>query len=154
MKQGFLEAFLILAKLVWEKELGMDLEFLDVELSSSRFDGEEINVIIGVSGNLKGNVIYGFRNSSALAIAGQMIGEPVEEVDEICRSILGELANMITGNAVTELESDGYSCNLAPPLIIEPSGSKINSIIGEHAVVRFNSVAGVLSIRVGLSEVS
>ncbi len=75
-------------------------------------------------------------------------------MDEICRSILGELANMITGNAVTELESNGYSCNLAPPLIIEPSGSKINSAIGEHAVVRFNSAAGVLSIRVGLSEAS
>jgi CheY-specific phosphatase CheX len=74
MKQEFLEAFPIPAKLVWEKELGMDLEFLDVELSSSRFDGEEINAIIGVSGNLKGNVIYGFRNSSALAIAGQMMG--------------------------------------------------------------------------------
>ena len=152
MKQEFLEAFLNPAKLVWEKELGMDLEFLDVELSSSRFVGEEINAIIGVSGNLKGNVIYDFGNSSALAIAGQMMGEPIEEVDEICRSILGELANMITGNAVTELESGGYSCNLAPPFIIEPSGSKISSSIGDHAVVRFKSMAGVLSIRVGLSE--
>ena len=70
MKQEFLEAFLNPAKLVWEKELGMDLEFLDVELSSSRFVGEEINAIIGVSGNLKGNVIYDFGNSSALTIAG------------------------------------------------------------------------------------
>lgn len=152
MKREFVEAFLNPAKLVWEKELGMDLEFLEMEPSASQFVGEEINAIIGVSGKLKGSVIYGFGNSSALAIAGQMMGEPLEEVDEICRSILGELANMITGNAVTELESDGYSCNLAPPLIIEPSGSKMNSSMGDHIVARFNSVAGGLSIRIGLSE--
>jgi chemotaxis protein CheX len=99
----------------------MDLEFLEAEIASSRFIGEEINAIIGVSGNLKRGVIYGLGNSSALAIPGQMMGEPVEEVDEICRSILGELANMSTGNAVTGFPSDGYSFNFAPRLIIEHS---------------------------------
>ena len=121
MKQEFVEAFLNPAKIMWEKELGMDLGFLEAEIASPRFIGEEINAIIGVSGNLKRSVIYGFGNSYALAIAGQMMGEPVEKVDEICRSILGKLANMTTGNAVTGFQSDGYSCNFAPPPIIEHS---------------------------------
>lgn len=149
MNQELINAFLEPAKIVWEKELAMDLVFEGAEPIQPDFVVEDIVAVIGVSGSLKGNVLYGFGSISALVIAGQMMGEPVEEVDHVCFSILGELANMITGNAVTGLESQGMKCDITPPIIIEPSGAKLST--GDSQVVaRFGSEAGGLNIRFSL----
>ena len=154
MKQEYFNAFVNPAKLVWEKELGMALEFLDAEPVTDNDPVDDITAVIGVSGSLRGNVLYGFGTGSALAIAEKMMGEPVDEVDDLCLSILGELANMITGNAATELAVEGFVCNLAPPVVIEPSGSNLKTPGHTPVLVRFNSDAGELKIRIGLTEAS
>ncbi|MDA1227056.1 MAG: chemotaxis protein CheX [Chloroflexi bacterium] len=154
MKQEYVNAFLNPAKLVWEKELGMELELLDAGPVPEVNTPEDIIAVIGISGKLQGNVLYGFGSASALSIAGKMMGEPVEEVDDVCLSILGELANMITGNAATELASEGYVCDIAPPVIIEPAGRNMVTPGDSPVLVRFNSEAGRLNIRISLSEAS
>ena len=59
---------------------------------------------IGVSGRLEGNVLYGFSGESAQSIVGVMLGEPVSTVnDELALSAIGEIGNMITGNAAARL---------------------------------------------------
>ena len=54
-----------------------------------------------------------------------------EEVDrfntEIGLSALGEIANMITGNAATRLAQAGYPCQISPPVIIEPVGTRFTT---------------------------
>ncbi|MCH8142140.1 MAG: chemotaxis protein CheX, partial [Proteobacteria bacterium] len=110
MKQEYVNAFLAPAALVWTKELNHDLKLVSAESVSHQFTTEDVTAIIGVSGSLQGNVLYGFNSGTALYVASQMMGEPVEELDEIGLSALGEIANMITGNAATYLANAGYAC--------------------------------------------
>jgi CheY-specific phosphatase CheX len=44
--------------------------------------------------------------------------EPVTELNEMGRATLTELANMITGQAVTKLHNLGFKFDLTPPAII------------------------------------
>jgi hypothetical protein len=48
--------FLSPAKLVWNAELGCDLELIGAELVSHQFTTEDLTAVIGVSGKLEGNV--------------------------------------------------------------------------------------------------
>ncbi len=52
---------------------------------------------------------------------------------ELGLSALGELANMITGNAATRLAQQGFPCNIGPPVMIERAGSRLSALsnIGE-----------------------
>ena len=68
-------------------------------------------------------------------------------------SALGEIANMITGNAATHLAAAGYECNISPPVIIEPAGSRLTTTGGPQIMVSFDSDLGELKIRIALSEV-
>ena len=44
------------------------------------------------------------------------LGEKVDAVaDELGLSALGEIANIITGNAATNLAQLGYDCDISPP---------------------------------------
>jgi len=59
---------------------------------------------------------------SAQSIVGVMLGEPVSTVnDELALSAIGEIGNMITGNAAARLAQLGYTCNISPPVIINPA---------------------------------
>ena len=98
MKEEFVNSFLAPAKLVWTKELGECLEMAGAQVVSNQFTTDDLTAIIGISGRIEGNVLYGFSNETALAVVRRMIGEDVESYrDELGLSALGEIANMITG---------------------------------------------------------
>ena len=154
MKEEYVNAFLAPAKLVWEKELGCALDLVGAEAVSNQFTTDQITAVIGVSGRLEGNVLYGFSDGTALAVASQMIGEPVTELDDMGLSALGEIANMITGNAATQLAAAGYTCDISPPVIIEPAGSRFTTPGSKQILVTFGSKLGNLSVRLSLNESS
>ena len=94
MKEEQLNSFLTPAKLVWEEELGEDLQVVSANLVSSQFTTDDVTAIIGVSGKLEGNVLYGFTEDTALAVVSKMLDEKVSTVStELGLSVLDEIAN-------------------------------------------------------------
>ncbi len=152
MKEEYVNAFLAPAQLVWGKELDCALEFVGAEIISNSFTTAEITAVIGVSGELEGSVLYGFGNGTSLALAGRMMGETVSEHNEVSLSAVGELANMITGNAATQLAGAGYACAISPPTMIEMAGSRIATVGGPQMLASFTSELGDLNIRISLTE--
>lgn len=153
MKEEFVNSFLAPAKLVWEKELGHPLDLTHAQLVDQQYTTDEVTAIIGVSGRLEGNVLYGFSETTALAVVGVMLDEEVDKFnDEIGLSALGEIANMITGNAASRLAEAGYPCQISPPVIIEPKGTRFTTTGGSQILVIFSSQLGPLSVRISLHE--
>ena len=152
MRQEFVNPFLGPAQMVWKKEFGLALEVASAKAVSYRYTTEDITAIIGVSGKLQGNVLYGFSDSASIEIVRRMIGEDMDAHDPMALSALGEIANVITGNAATELAANGFSCDISPPMILEPRGSTLTSTIPRQILVTFKSELGLLTTRIGLSE--
>lgn len=153
MKEEYVNPFLTPAKMVWQKMLEQPLELERAEMVSHQFTTEEVTAIIGISGKLEGTVLYGFPETTANAIVKILIGEDDATFgDELGLSALGEIANMITGNAATILASMGYPCNISPPVIVEPAGSRFTTLAGSQIMVTFISDLGPLTVRISLSE--
>ena len=153
MKEEYVNSFLVPARLVWKKELGEDLAVKSAEVVSHQFTTEDVTAIIGVSGRLEGNVLYGFTQESALKVVSRMIGEEVEDLsNDLAFSALGEIANMITGNAATHLAQAGFPCQISPPVIVEPRGSRFTIMGSTQMLVSFSSPLASLSVRISLRE--
>ena len=153
MKEEYVNSFLAPAKMVWEKELGKTLELAKAEIVSHQFTTEEVTAVIGISGTLQGCVLYGFPEGTADAIVALMLdGEEGSATDEIGLSALGEIANMITGNGATRLAQQGYPCDISPPVIIEPAGSRFTTLSGPQILATFTSDVGPLTVRISLYE--
>ena len=125
MRQEFVNPFLTAAQHVFEVELGQELKFAGAQMADDTMTSEDITAFIGVTGRLEGNVFYGFKRRVARAILTIMLGKPPAGMDTMALSALGELANMITGNAAIGLAAAGYSTDLTPPTLIQPKGSKV-----------------------------
>ncbi len=74
--------------------------------------------MIGITGRLAGRVLYDMNESTAMNIAGVMIGETLTEVTPMTRSAIGEFTNIISGNAATILKERGYAVDITPPTVI------------------------------------
>jgi len=78
----------------------------------------EVRVLVGVLGDLQGQVICGMSKQTAVNIASRMLMREVAEIDAMGESALCELKNIIVGTASTNLAINGYRCNITPPLFL------------------------------------
>jgi len=76
---------------------------------------DEIDIAIGVVGDLQGKVIYRFPASTSLNMVEVMSGMQFEEVDIFVTSAISEIANIISGNVLTALSDNNLTCDILPP---------------------------------------
>ena len=152
MKQEYVNPFLTPAQMVWQKEFGCPLKVKNAEAVSHQYTTDDITAIIGISGKLEGNVLYGFSQGVVKEIVKRMVGEDFDARDPMSLSALGEIANVITGNAATQLAASGYPCDISPPVILEPVGATLTSGLSKQIQVTFESEMGLLRVRIGLGE--
>ena len=62
---------------------------------------QEVTAMVGLTGGVRGVVMLAMPEDVARKIYGAMVGEDDPELDEMEHSALGELCNMITGQAAT-----------------------------------------------------
>jgi len=90
-----------------------------VYLKQSFSPSENIAVIVGLTGKIRGQVVISFTKNSALMIASAMMGGmPLSELDEISKSAISELANMIMGNTATLLAGRNIGIEITPPSLL------------------------------------
>ncbi len=75
----------------------------------------DVNVSLGISGDIPGQVNYGMDMQTSLNIASAMLMETCAAHDEMSISALQELGNMISGNARTYLAQLNVTSDITPP---------------------------------------
>lgn len=85
---------------------------------------------VGVTGAMKGQVFFQMTDEKAKSIASiMMMGMPVESLDPMACSALGELGNMILGNTSTLFSTMNIIFDITPPLSMFGKKLKIQSDI-------------------------
>lgn len=83
---------------------------------------------VGLTGALKGQVLIVMEEEKAKGIASSMMfGMPVETLDEMACSALGELSNMIMGNTATIFSTLDVFIDITPPISVFGSNLKLQA---------------------------
>lgn len=152
MNDAYIDPFLSHAMQVWKKELGCPLNFCGSEDVTHEMTTEDVTAFIRISGHIEGHILYGFNKDTASAIVGKILGLEVEDITEVALSALGELANMITVNAVADLAAAGQTCQMSSIVFADHIGTKITNLNTTQRRAVFISQLGFLHMRVGLVE--
>src|SRR3712207_3437571 len=120
-----LEPFVAAARDVLEQELSAAVTPGRLAIVSERGTSQDVTAIVGIAGGLTGLALYGMSRATSLAVVGRLLGEAVDELDELALSGIGELGNVITGRAATLLAESGLSAEIAPPVLLVGAGSRI-----------------------------
>lgn len=87
-------------------------------LTSASYEGDTLIIIVGITGQLRGQVIINMSHEVACRLASHMMmGMPVTELNDMAKSAVSELGNMILGNSATIFSKKGIALDITPPSI-------------------------------------
>jgi chemotaxis protein CheX len=93
-----------------------------LQLKQMQYTEKYVWLKIRIHGQMEKEIMFGFPDTMAMNIVSTMLGGyVVTELDDMCRSAVAELGNMISGNASTMLYHNGIAVDITPPSLVEDS---------------------------------
>ncbi|NLW47107.1 MAG: chemotaxis protein CheX [Firmicutes bacterium] len=153
MKVEFVNPFVSAAFMVLEKVGKTKVGKGTLSLATSPIAGMDVNTVIGVTGDILGQVIFSMSTDTAQKLASVMLmGLPIGDFDEIAKSAISELGNIITGNAATELGNNGFCCNITPPSLFMGKEVQVSIKDLQILLIPVSTDLGDINIYVALRE--
>ncbi|MEG2440674.1 MAG: chemotaxis protein CheX, partial [Acetivibrio sp.] len=115
IKAEHINPFLMAATQVLKNVCFIDTTLGKPYLKDTKFTSNSFLIIIGVTGEMRGQVMIALSNQVACDIASKMCMMPVKQLDDFSTSALSELGNMIMGNTATIFSTKGIGIDITPP---------------------------------------
>ncbi|NNF99865.1 MAG: chemotaxis protein CheX [Desulfobacteraceae bacterium] len=122
MDVKYINPFLMAIKNIFETMIDVPFQLGKPGIKKDRVPPHEISGIIGLSGGVSGCVVINLSREIALQLVSALIGEEVTELNDDCTDAIGEISNMIAGNAKTDFP--GETTNISVPSVV----------VGKHEV--------------------
>ena len=133
MDAKYINPFLVAIKDVFDTMVDLPVTIGKPIIKKDSMPSYEVSSIIGLSGAVTGCVSISFSEKIALELAGALLEEEFLEIDDDCTDAIGEIANMIAGNAKSAFPVDNASISV-PTVVLGkhsvsyPSGVPVISI--------------------------
>lgn len=113
----------------------------------------DVSAIIGITGAAQGSMALTFTESCIKAIVANLFGSPVTELDGEVKDAVGELTNMICGDARRRLAEQGIVLQAGIPTIVSGSNHSITHInSGPRLAVPFDTPNGKFVVEVAFNK--
>ena len=109
--------FLMASTKILKDMCSIDAKMGKPYLKNPAFFDNTLLILIGFTGEIRGQAMIAFENAIACDIASKMIMMPVTEMDDLAKSVIGELGNMIMGNTATIFSTKGIAIDITPPTV-------------------------------------
>lgn len=152
MDVRYINPFITSVKNVFKTMLQMDVQFGKPTVKSDETHTHDVSSIIGLSGDVVGAVIVSFPKLAATRIASAFAGVDLKEEDADFADAIGELANMISGNAKKDF--DGLDVLISVPSVVIGTGHQIRATkVTPRLVLPCSCPAGSFVVEVGMRKV-
>lgn len=152
MDARYVNAIVRATKGILTTHLGAEVTSLTPKVGTGSVTSSEISVILGVKGQLAGQIICSFKKDTALQIVGKMMGGmSITELDEMSWSAVKEFGNWIAGTTATELSNEDCIIDVTPPVTNE--GSSIFHSSEKYLTLSLETTVGPIDIHISFQVV-
>lgn len=152
MKAEYINPFYSAIQDVFHLMFDLNVEKNDLQVTKDMIPTKDLSVLIGVTGDLQGTILFSFPNNMGLQLVEIMSGMKLDKIDTFVSSALGEVANIIGGNALTSLSSKDYICNITPPRIFVGQHETFASEEEQSLVISLGTDIGDFDINIFLAK--
>ena len=156
MRVEYINPFVESAYNVLKEVLNEDITRGDLYLKSTSMPVLGVAAIVGLAGDVEGRVLFDMTKETAVKVASAMLQsmemEPITTLNDMGKATITELANMITGQAVTKLHNLGFKFDLTPPAIFTGDNMEVTDPEVEALIVPMELPQGKIEINVAVRE--
>jgi chemotaxis protein CheX len=147
----YVNPFLEAASAVFKSILNVDLRRGKLVIKESPVPAMDIAIIIGITGSITGEVVYSMEFNMVKKIADILApGLSEDQIKHEYKDIIGELANMITGNAMNLFATTGKTIEITTPTVLEGRDFTITMIKQTTLGINLYSPMGQLELNIAL----
>lgn len=155
MKAEYINPFVVAAQNVIKTACNEDLTIGKLSIKSNPIMTNDVVSLIGVTGAVEGQVIFSLGDSVARYIASKMMfGADVPELDEMAKSAICELTNMILGNTATGFSEQGVLIDITPPSLLIGKDMTVSTVKGDFVSIplQFTSTGATFEIEIFIKD--
>lgn len=153
MKAEYANIFIKSAVHVFQKELGIHLSRESLNRKSAPVPSLPVAIVLGITGALRGQVVYSVDQSFAQDITHVMVPNKLpSQLKGLVNSAVGEIGNMITGQASIALAGQDKLIHLTPPAVFTGKELTVDFLQVPTVCLRLLSEMGVLEINIAFEE--
>lgn len=107
----------------------------------------DVSAIVGLTGDKRGSISLTFSKKCAVAIVKNMLGDDVGDIMQDAKDAVGEITNMISGQARAGLAQMGLAMQASTPTIIFGDNHTISHVTsGPVIAIPFTSPQGDFTV--------
>jgi chemotaxis protein CheX len=128
MDVKFINPFVMAAQVVFKTMLGIEAKMGKPILKDVRATSGDVTGIMGLVGDRKGTIAISFSEKGAMFVFTTLIGENCSSIGPEVVDSIGELTNIISGQARKEFEKAGINLKAAIPMVVVGHNVELNFI--------------------------
>jgi len=150
MKIDLLQPFIGSLDAVLAELLKAPVTIADVTMEEEAYRRKGIAAVVIFKGQIDGRVVLDVDPGVAAKIAGLLAGGEMNASDPIVPESVCELANMVIGSAVTQLNDQGSQFKVLPPSILSEAQCEKVGRDEEATILSFRTPAGAVYLNVAM----
>lgn len=122
----------------------------DLSMEEDGYRKKGLAAVVTFKGQVEGRIILDMDPHAAATIAGILAGAEVDPSETIVPEAVCELANMVIGNAVTQLNDRGFQFKVFPPHVLTQEQCDKAGHDSEATILRFETPNGNVHLNIAL----
>mgnify|MGYP000955129815 CR=1 FL=1 len=128
MEVKYINPFILAAQTVFKTMLGIDTSLGKPIIKTERTTSGDVTGIMGLVGDKKGTICISFRDQGAIFVFKTLLGGECDSINPEVVDAIGELTNIISGQARKEFEKAGINLKAAIPMVVVGKNVEMNFI--------------------------
>ena len=122
----------------------------DMAMEEEGYRRKGTAAVVCFKGQIEGRIILDMDPAAAAYVAGLLAGAEIDPSEQIVSEAVCELANMVIGNAVTQLNDRGFQFKVLPPSILTDEQCAKTGTDAEATILRFQTDRGAVHLNIAM----
>jgi len=150
MKMELIQPFINAADAVLAQSLESPMSIGNLSMEQEAYRRKGVAALVALTGDIEGRIVFDLDTQAAVRVASRFAGTELPESDDLVRETVCELANQVTGNAVTSLNDQGFHFRVHPPVLHTSEHGPTSSEDTEPLVICFETSVGSVFMNIAL----
>ena len=150
MKMELIQPFINAADAVLAQGLESPTSMTNLSMEQEAYRRKGVAALVILSGDIEGRIVFDLDPETAVRVASHFAGAELPESDDLVHETVCELANQVTGNAVTTLNDQGFQFRVHPPVLLTAEHGPTSTEDTEALVICFETARGSVFMNIAL----
>jgi chemotaxis protein CheX len=150
MRMELIQPFIGSLDAVLAEMMNSPATIADLTMEEEGYRKKGLAAVVTFKGQIEGRIVLDMDASAAAKVASCLAGADVDRSAAIVSEAVCELANMVIGNAVTQLNDRGFQFKVFPPQVLTQEQGEKAGQDSEATILRFETASGNVHLNIAM----